>query len=122
MSYMCGVNVMWHNPLVSPMPWVPLYKSRVMALVKNLARGQFPHGLVLVSNFTKGANLSCGGRIRVSPDEWDHGSSRSRSVLQAGASDEERKRMAPLSPRLPMLVRASGQRGRNLRGGQQSSP
>ena len=123
MSYMCGVNVMWHNPLVSPMPWVPLYKSRVMELVKDLAPGQFTHGLVLVANFSKGANLSRGGRIRVSPDEWAHGVIfKIAERLQAGASDEERKRMAPLSPRLPMLVRASGQRGRNLRGGQQSSP
>jgi hypothetical protein len=51
MSYTRGVNLFLHNPLVSPMPRVQLYKSRVMELVRDLARGQRTHGLVLVAIF-----------------------------------------------------------------------
>ena len=48
-AYTYDVNLFWHSPLASPMLWVPLYKSRVMELVKDLAPGQCTHGLVLVA-------------------------------------------------------------------------
>jgi hypothetical protein len=57
-----------------------------MELVKDLAPGQFTHGLVLVANFRNGANLSRGGCVRVSPDEWAHG-----VIFKIASSDAERK-------------------------------
>ena len=108
-SYTCGLNFVWHDPLVSPMPWVPLYKSRVMELVKDLAPGQFTHGLVLVANFSKGTNLSRGGCIRVGPDEWAHGVIfKIAERLQAGASDEERKGWTRSLLSCPGLVKRLG--------------
>ena len=91
-SYTHDANFCWHNPLASPMPWVLLCKSRVMELVKDLALGQFAHGLFLVAKFSKGANLSRGGCIRGSPDECAHDVIfKIAERLQAGASDEERQ-------------------------------
>ena len=74
------------------MPWVPLYKSRVMELVKDPALGQCTHMLVLMASCNKGTHLSRVGRIRVSPDEGAHGVIfKIAEHLQAGASDAERK-------------------------------
>ena len=72
MAYTCGCNFFWHNPLLSPMPWVPLYKTRVMELAKGITPGLLKHPLVWHANFATGSKLPAGGCVRVSPDEAAH--------------------------------------------------
>ncbi len=72
MAYTCACNFFWQNPLLSPLPWVPLYKTRAMELVADVTPGLLKFPLVFLAEFDKGRNLPKGGCMRVSPDEWAH--------------------------------------------------
>ena len=91
MQYTCGCNFFWHNPLLSPMPWVPLYKSRVMELADHIKPGLLKHPLAWHANFVKGSQLPAGGCVRVSPDEAAHALIfKIAQRLDAGITEEEK--------------------------------
>eukprot|EP00974_Lingulodinium_polyedra_P065757 6357921-Lingulodinium_polyedra.AAC.1 len=54
------------------MPWVPLYKSRVMELADTITPSLLKHPLVWHANFTKRSQFPANGCVRVSPDEAAH--------------------------------------------------
>lgn len=102
MQYTCGCNFFWHNPLLSPMPWVPLYKSRVMELADHIKPGLLKHPLVWHANFVKGSQLPAGGCVRVSPDEAAHALIfKIAQRLDAGITEEENTSGSGLSCRAP---------------------
>ena len=109
MAYTCGVNFFWQNPVMSPMPWVPLYKERVMDMVKDLTPGLLKHTLVFTASFDKGKDLPKGGCVRLSPDEVVHGVVfKVAERIAAGASAAERKQWLRTLLSVPCVFKRLG--------------